>query len=225
MSELARYPILQSKVIIVKEDQLSNYAELMITGVEKNSANSIANMIRRTSYNNTIGSSIVGIKIKGITSEFDTLAGLLEDINQVIFNIKNLVIQSNIDNIKGRTKLCIQFNKIGSIYGFNIECPKGIKILNPDIKICTLTEPIPFYMDIFVQSGTGYFEGSQFEKGIIPINGSFCPIEHFSYQIKSFPHYEDIMIHIRTNGSITPLDTFYHAVEFLATKFNQLLYD
>lgn len=224
MSELAKYPMLDSQIVVVTEDKLYNYAEIMITGIEKNSGSAFANLIRRMAYSHTIGSTVVGIKIKGISSEFDTIPGLSEDTTQLMFNIKNLIIQRNVNLMKNRSELSLKCSKAVPLYASNIICPEGVKILNPEILICTLTEPISFELKIFIDSGTGYFQGSIFEKGMIPFNGSFCPLEHFSYKINSFSHYEDIMIHIRTNGTVEPLSVFYHTLELLYSKIHKLLY-
>lgn len=222
MCYLFKYPLLPSKIINVYES--TDHYEVIISPLEKNFSSSFANLLRRIILSYTIGLSVVGLKIRGVNSEFDTLSGVREDIIQVIMNIKNIAITSRVPIDKPR-KLYIKERGPKVIYASSLYGNDDLEILNKDVQICTLTDNSIFQMEVDVVSGTGYYvpPSSSIESQTIPIDATFCPVNYVSYTTNTYPTYEELAFHVKTNGSVPAKDVFYHGLSLLFRKIEMLV--
>lgn len=216
-----KYPFLETKIKRLHEED--HFIECLFTPLEKNFALTFANLLRRVLYSYTIGHSITAVKIEGIQSEFEEIPGIIEDTVDILSNIKNLTFQ--IDHPIQEAKLSISQQKnVKNIRGEDILCPKGISVLSKSAQLCTMNGTTSFEASLLVQSGTGYYfyNTKNLEKGYIPLDVSFSPIEHVSYRIQTYSHYEELVFYLKTNGSVNARSALSHSLEFLRERYASL---
>lgn len=221
MNNLIKYPMFDSKVIPIYED--NQHFECIITPLEKNFSVSFANLLRKLMMQYTVGTSITAVQIKGISSEFENLPGVKEDTLQILYNIKNLIFTINPNKIGTEQKVFLEAAGPKGVYAKDLKLPPELDLLNPNVLICTLVEAVNVLFTFSVNSGTGYYSPSNLERGSIPLTGSFSPIEHISYSVNTYSHYEEVVFHVRTNGSVFAKQVFMHALELLRDRAVQML--
>ena len=188
----------------------------------------IGNALRRILLSSLEGYAITGIKVPGVLHEFSTVEGVVEDVSEIILNLKMIrfkKISDSIDNkivipIKGQT----QFTA-GDISNFT----SSFEILNPDLVICTLDEKADFEIELTVEKGRGYVPAEENKPteqifGYIPIDAIFTPIKNVKYNIENTrveqkTDYEQLVIDIETDGSIHPENALKGAANILIQHF------
>ena len=188
----------------------------------------IGNALRRILLSSLEGYAITGIKVPGVLHEFSTVEGVLEDVSEIILNLKMVrfkKISDSVDNkivipIKGQT----QFTA-GDISNFT----SSFEILNPDLVICTLDEKADLEIELTVEKGRGYVPAEENKPseqifGFIPIDAIFTPIKNVKYNIENTrveqkTDYEQLVIDIETDGSIHPENALKGAANILIQHF------
>lgn len=221
MSTYLKYPQFESKVSILHQDQSS--LECLMSPMEKNFSLAYANLLRRILLGHTVGHAVTAIQVKGISSEFESIPGVLEDTFEILMRIKNLVF--HVEKPLHQCVLTLDLKGAHHVCAEHIQCPPHVSILNKDLHLFTMNDSALVQMSLLLQSGTGYYlaHGKNLPKGYIPFDCSFSPVVHVSYRIHSYSHYEEVLFHVRTNGSIKPLDAFSQALHMLASKSKSLL--
>ncbi len=188
----------------------------------------IGNALRRILLSSLEGYAITGIKIPGVLHEFSTVEGVVEDVSEMILNLKMVrfkKISDSVDNkivvpIKGQT----QFTA-GDIANFTT----SFEILNPDHVICNLDEKADFELEITIEKGRGYVPSEENKPseqifGYIPIDAIFTPIKNVKYHIENTrveqkTDYEQLVLDIETDGSIHPENALKGAAHILIQHF------
>ena len=188
----------------------------------------IGNALRRILLSSLEGYAITGIKVPGVLHEFSTVEGVVEDISEMILNIKMVrfkKISDSVDNkivipIKGQSEFTA-----GDISNFT----SSFEILNPDLVICTLDEKADFEIELTVEKGRGYVPAEENKPteqifGYIPIDAIFTPIKNVKYNIENTrveqkTDYEQLVIDIETDGSIHPENALKGAANILIQHF------
>jgi DNA-directed RNA polymerase subunit alpha len=188
----------------------------------------IGNALRRILLSSLEGYAITGIKVPGVLHEFSTIEGVVEDVSEIILNLKMVrfkKISDGIDNkivipIKGKA----QFTA-GDISNFT----SSFEILNPDLVICTLDEKADFEIEFTVEKGRGYVPAEENKPteqifGYIPIDAIFTPIKNVKYNIENTrveqkTDYEQLVLDIETDGSIHPENALKGAANILIQHF------
>jgi DNA-directed RNA polymerase subunit alpha len=188
----------------------------------------IGNALRRILLSSLEGYAITGIKIPGILHEFSTIEGVVEDVSEMILNLKMVrfrKISDSVDNkivvpIKGQT----QFTA-GDISNFT----SSFEILNPDLLICNLDEKADFELELTIEKGRGYVPSEENKPteqifGFIPIDAIFTPIKNVKYHIENTrveqkTDYEQLVLDIETDGSIHPENALKGAAHILIQHF------
>ena len=175
------------------------------------------------------GAPVTAVKIKGAQHEFTTLPGVMEDVVDIILNIKNLVVKLEGDEPK-TMKLAAMGP--GEVTADLIEADPSITILNKDLVIATLTEKREFEMELRVAKGRGYVPGSeQFntkedqEIGLIPVDSIFSPVQRVRYKVEDTrvgqrTNYDKLTLEIWTNGTVTPEMGLVEAAKILRKHLN-----
>lgn len=205
----------------IKKIRSDNYnLELLISPMEKNLGMTLGNSLRRVIYGFTPGCAITSVQIKNATHEFSSVPGMKEDIVDVIVNLKSLSISMNQHGPR-----FIFINKQGPaiVTGHDIVCPPDVQIINKDRYICTLNENCSLEMRMTVEAGIGYVPASynsnrRNKQNEILLDVSFCPVTHVCYHIKHFTFYEELLIHVKTNGSISPINVIKNSLSLLRNK-------
>lgn len=201
-----------------------------IVGCYPGYGTTLGNALRRVLLSSLEGSAISAVKIKGVSHEFSTISGVMEDIVQVILNIKKIRLKMEGDEM---AKISLKFKGEGKILAKNIKCPTGIKIVTPEQVIATSTDKkTDIEMEFEVTKGLGYMPVEQQERkekeiGLIAIDAIYTPIKRVNYDIENMrvgkrTDYEKISLEIATDGSITPQEAFLKSVEILVKQFSAL---
>jgi DNA-directed RNA polymerase subunit alpha len=168
------------------------------------------------------GSAVTSIKISGVEHEFSTIPGVLEDVPEIILNIKNLVLNSH---SKIPKTIYIKKNTKGEIKAKDIEVDETIEIINPDLHIATLTKDTKFNIEMEVSKGRGYVPAELNKRdekvvGVIPIDSIFSPVRKVNFYVENTrvgqrTDYDKLIIEIWTNGAIAPKDALLYASNIL----------
>lgn len=189
----------------------------------------LGNSLRRVLLSSLDGSAATAIKIKGVAHEFSTIEGVLEDVVQIILNVKKLRFKSFSDE---PVRMSLKFNGKGEITGKQIKGTSEVEVVNKEQLIATSTNPkTELEMEIEVGRGIGYIPVEMQEKrdeiGWISIDAIYTPVKRVNYNVENMrvgkrTDFEKIVLEILTDGSITPTEAFNKAVEILVKQFSVL---
>jgi DNA-directed RNA polymerase subunit alpha len=187
----------------------------------------VGNSLRRILLSSLEGSAVTQVKIQGVQHEISTIPGVVEDVTDIILNIKSLVVKNASD--QSRT-IRIDRHERGVVKAKDIITEQGIEIINPDHIIATLTEDVPFVVEMRVENGRGYRmaeENVQQEReiGVIPVDSSFSPVTRVKYEIEDTrvgqkTNYDKLIMEIWTNGTLTPQMALVEGAKILRKHLN-----
>ena len=215
------------KVIMLEADAF--HGKFEFRPLEPGYGITIGNALRRILLSSLEGFAITSIKIAGVDHEFSTIPGVIDDVTNIILNLKQVrfkQIVEDIDNEKATINVSgVSEFKAGDISKYF----SGFEVLNPNLVICELDATANFQIDIAVSKGRGYLPAEENknvngETGVIPIDAIFTPIRNVKYSIENFrveqvTDYEKLIIEISTDGSIHPKDTLKEAAKILIHHF------
>jgi len=200
----------------------NNYGRFYASPFERGYGVTLGNSLRRTLLSSIEGSGVTWIKIDGVRHEFSTLPGVLEDIPEVILNIKNLVLTSH---SKIPRSIFIKKEGKGDIKAADITADETVEIINPDLHIATMTQNRKFNLEMEVARGRGYVPAESNRKenqpiGVIPIDSIFSPVKQVNFSVENTRvgqrmDYEKLILEIWTNGGISPKDALLYASNIL----------
>jgi DNA-directed RNA polymerase subunit alpha len=176
------------------------------------------------------GTAVTSTRIESITHEYTAIPGVLEDVIDVILNLKGLVVKTD---SKEAQHLRIDVDKPGPILASDIQLPAGVKVVNPDWLICTVADGGSFHADVIVESGKGYIphdvprdvKGDSID--VLPIDATFMPIKRVSYNVESTRvgdslDYDKLTLEIWSNGSVDVQNALSQAANLLIEHFMQI---
>jgi len=200
-----------NNIKIKVEDLSDNYGKFIIEPLEKGYGDTLGNSLRRTLLSSMWGAAASAIRIEGITHEFDTIPGVKEDVIEIIINIKELVVKMFADEPQ-ILKLKVKGKK--TVTAADITPNINVEILNPDLKIVTLSSKAKLDMEIVIEKGIGYVLAEKNKKSdqsvdTIFIDSFFSPIKRVRYDVETaslsqFSNYDKLILEIFTNKSILP---------------------
>ena len=189
----------------------------------------VGNALRRVLLSSLEGFAITSVKIENIDHEFSTIPGIVEDVTEIILNIKQIRFKRQIEDLENETvKISLggqdQF-KAGDIQKFI----SGFQVLNSDLVICNLEKGVQVNMELTIEKGRGYVTAEENKKidselGIISIDSVFTPVKNVKYSIENYrveqkTDYEKLVFEINTDGSIHPKDALTEAAKTLIHHF------
>jgi DNA-directed RNA polymerase subunit alpha len=202
---------LPSQVKMDQDTGTNQYAKFTVEPFEKGFGATIGNGLRRVLLSSIEGTAVTWVRIEGVVHEFSTISGVLEDVTQIILNIKKLRVKMHTD---APTTLRIDVNQRGEVKAEAIEGDHNIEIANPDLKICTLTDDVRFSCEMQVKKGRGYVTAEEnvneeMEIGTIPVDSIFSPVHRCKYSIESTrvgksTDYDRLVLEVWTDGTVTP---------------------
>src|SRR6478609_7188913 len=166
---------LPSRVVCVKEKLSDTYGEFHVEPFERGFGHTVGNSLRRILLSSLEGSAVTKIKIQGVQYEFSTIPGMVEDITDLVLNLKLLVVKNYSEQPK---TIRIERDRRGVVTAADILHDDSVEIYNPEHILCTLTDDVPFVVEMTVENGRGYRTadenaGKEREVGIIPVDSSF----------------------------------------------------
>jgi DNA-directed RNA polymerase subunit alpha len=214
--------------VVVDQKTLSNtYGKFVAEPFERGFGTTVGNSLRRILLSSLEGSSVTQIKIQGAQHEFTTLPGVVEDMTDVVLNIKSLVVKNHSDSTK---VVRIEKNKRGLVTGADVQTDESVEVINRDHVIATLTTDVPFVVEMVIENGRGYVPATEHspnvqEIGIIPIDAVFSPVVRVRYEIEETrvgqkTNYDKLTLEIWTNGSIHPEMALVESAKILRKHLN-----
>ena len=198
------------------------YGKFTAEPFERGYGMTIANSLRRVLISSIEGWAVTSIKIEGGQHEFSTIPGVLEDVSEIILNIKNIVLASY---AKGPKSIYIKTDKKGEIKAGDIVTDETIEVLNPELHIATLTKSAPFEIHMETGKGRGYVPAERNKKenqaiGIIPVDSIFTPVKRVNFLVENtrvgqMTDYDKLILEIWTNASMPPKDALLYASNIL----------
>ncbi|MDD3285754.1 MAG: DNA-directed RNA polymerase subunit alpha [Patescibacteria group bacterium] len=191
----------------------------------------LGNSLRRVLLSSLPGAAVVGVKIKGASHEFMTLPGIQEDVLEIMLNIKQLHIKMHGDE---EVRLELKVKGKQQVTAADIAKNSQVEIKNPELLIASLTEEkSSLEAEIFVRPGRGYrfSEGTKKENnelGYIEIDSIFSPVLAVSLDVENtrvgkMTNWDKLLINLKTDGTISPMEAFNQAVQILVNQFSALL--
>ena len=187
----------------------------------------IGNAIRRILLSSLEGSSITQIKIRGAQHEFTTIKGVMQDVTDIVLNVKSLVVKKHTDETRVIT---IDKKTAGLITGHDVQVDADVEVINKDHVIAELTTDTPFFMEMVVENGRGYIaatehSSAEHEIGVIPVDAVYSPIVRVRYEVEETrvgqkTNYDRLTLEITTNGSIGPEMSMVEAAKILRKHLN-----
>ena len=215
------------KVIMLEADAFQGKFEFR--PLEPGYGITIGNALRRILLSSLEGFAITSIRIEGVDHEFATIPGVIDDVTNIILNLKQVRFKQVVENMDTE-KVTIAVSgttvfKAGDI-GKHFT---GFEVLNPELVICTLDETANFQIEITVNKGRGYLPAEESrnpnaEIGVIPIDAIFTPIRNVKYSVENYrveqvTDYEKLVLEISTDGSIHPKEALKEAAKILIYHF------
>jgi len=219
-----------------KDEQVSagNYGRFYIDPFERGFGTTIGNSLRRVLLSSLEGSAVESIKIAGVDHEFASIKGVMEDVTNIVLNVKQLVVRLQ---DAGPKTMTVKASKAGPVTAGMIECDSSIQIFNKDLVLATLTEDINFEMEMVVGNGRGYSpaaeriaQADRFEQehGRIDIDAIYSPVVRVRYKTEDTrvgqrTNYDKLILEIWTDGTVTPEMAMVEAAKILRKYINPFI--
>lgn len=213
---------LPKKLECEESSYTQTYGKFFAAPFERGYGVTIGNGLRRVLLSSIEGSAVTAIKLAGAQHEFSNVPGVMEDVTEIVLNVKNLILRSH---SKVPKTISIKKNGKGEVRAKDIETDETIEVINPDLHICTVTKDIKFNMEMEVCRGRGYVPADANKKedqavGTIAIDSIFTPVKKVNFYVENTrvgqrTDYDKLVLEIWTNGSISPKDALLYASNIL----------
>jgi DNA-directed RNA polymerase subunit alpha len=186
-------------------------SKFIIEPLEPGFGYTLGNSLRRTLLGSIPGGAVSSVKIEGVLHEFSTIPHVTEDVTDIVLNIKEMVIGSELEE---PATLYLKAKGPGEVKAGDISPPAGVEILNPDLHIATLGKSASLEMELTVERGVGYRVAEQNKKprdpiGVIPVDSIFSPVRRVSYaveatRVEQMTDRDRLILDVETDGSVSP---------------------
>ena len=203
-----------------------NRSRFILDPLEPGFGYTLGNSMRRTLLSSIPGAAVTNIRIQGVSHEFSTIAGVKEDVVEVILNIKNLVVSSEHD-----APVVVHLTKsaAGPVTAADIQVPAGVEVHNPELVLATLNAKGKLEIEFIIERGRGYVQASQnrnpdAEAGVIPVDSIYSPVLKVSYRVEAtrageFTNFDKLIVDVETKQSVEPRDAVASAGSTLVELF------
>ena len=209
------------------ESLTESYGKFACEPLERGYGITLGNSLRRVLLSSLQGSAVTSVKIDGALHEFTTIEGVVEDVTDIILNVKALRLR--MDDATPRT-LIIDKQGEGEVKASDIQAPAGISVLDPNQHIATLSKGGHLKMEMTVEMGRGYMTADQNKHegmpiGVIPIDSLFSPIQKVNYRVTNArvgqrTDYDRLVLEVWTDGSVKPDDAVAFAAKILKEQLS-----
>ena len=210
------------QIIRSNDSSDSMYGKFVCEPLEPGYGTTIGNALRRVLLASLQGSAFVAVKIAGVQHEFTTIPGVLEDVTDIVLNLKQVRLAMDTD---APQTISLRVNKKGAVTAADIQGNQHVEILNKDQHIATLTEDMEFDLELQAHMGKGYVptdmhEGLSDEIGTIHLDASFSPVRKVAYNVEQarvgqMTNYDKLILEVWTDGSVTPEDAIAYSAKII----------
>jgi DNA-directed RNA polymerase subunit alpha len=214
-----------------KDVSTNGYGRFYIEPFERGFGTTIGNSLRRVLLSSLEGSAVTSIKIQGVDHEFSSIPGVMEDVTEIVLNIKKLIVRSRAEGAK---TMKVSAKKTGPVTAGDIVADPAIEIVNKDLVLATLTENKSFEMEMVVENGRGYSPASERlaemdrfdqEAGRVIVDAIYSPVIRVRYKTEDTrvgqrTNYDKLILEIWTNGTVSPDMALVEAAKILRKHIN-----
>ncbi len=207
-----------------------NYGRFKIEPLDPGYGHTLGNALRRVLLSSIPGSAITKIKIDGVFHEFSTVAGVKEDVTEIVLNIKGVRLRSYAER---PVKVLLSKQESGIVRARDIDAPSNVELVNPDHYICTIdSDPAHLEIEMTVERGRGYVAADQRDAlpiGEIPVDAIFTPVPRVNYVVENTrigqaTDFDRLLLEVWTDGTVKPGDALSHAAQVLV-QYSQTIAD
>ncbi|HXY89274.1 MAG TPA: DNA-directed RNA polymerase subunit alpha [Xanthobacteraceae bacterium] len=202
-------------------------ATVVAEPLERGFGLTLGNALRRILLSSLQGAAVTSVHIDGVLHEFSSIAGVREDVTDIVLNIKDIALKMQGD---GPKRMVLKKQGPGLVTAGDIQTVGDVQILNPELGLCTLDEGAEIRMEFTVTTGKGYVPADRNRSedspiGLIPVDSLYSPVRKVSYRVENTREgqildYDKLTMTIETNGSITPEDALAFAARILQDQLN-----
>jgi len=202
---------LPKRLVKVDDSATDTYAMFVAEPFETGYGHTIGNTLRRVLLSSIEGAAISSIRIEGVKHEFQSIEGVVEDVTDIVLNLKQVLIKST---KRDPIRLAINVDKEGTVTAADIQADSNITIVNPKQLICTLDRKRRFQAEIEIKVGRGYCPADENKQegqaiGVIPVDSLFSPVRLVKYSVEQtrvgqMTDYDKLLLEVTTDGRITP---------------------
>ncbi len=208
-----------------------NYGKYEMAPLERGYGMTLGNSMRRILLSSLPGAAITSVKIEGARHEFTSIPGIVEDVTEVVLNLKEVVLRYEGEETE---RITINEEGKGEVTAESFTATGDVQIVNKDQKIATLSENGKISLEATVERGRGYVSAEENQKhldnviGLIPIDSSFSPIERVNFKVEDtrvgqVTDYDKLILEVETNGSISPDDSVSLAAKIMEEHLDLLI--
>ena len=215
------------KIECVQSTEDNSYGKFVIEPLERGYGITLGNSLRRILLSSLPGVAVTSIKIDGVLHEFSIVPGVIEDVTEIILNVKNLSMKLFSD---GPKIVYVDADGEGAVTAGDIKADSDVEILNPDLHICTLNGEHRFYMELVLNKNRGYIPAEKNKQtgqpiGIIPVDSIYTPVRKVNYTVENtrvgqVTDYDRLTLEVWTNGSIKPDEAISLGAKILSEHLN-----
>lgn len=215
------------KIECVESTEDNTYGKFVVEPLERGYGITLGNALRRILLSSLPGVAVTSIKIDGVLHEFSTVPGVIEDVTEIILNVKNLSMKLHSD---GPKIVYIDADGEGPVTAGDIKADSDVEILNPDLHICTLNGESRFYMELVLNKNRGYIPAEKNKQagqpiGIIPVDSIYTPVRKVNYTVENtrvgqITDYDKLTLEVWTNGSIKPDEAISLGAKIMSEHLN-----
>src|SRR5246500_3108703 len=221
---------LPSRVMSDRTGLTDTYGKFTAEPFERGFGVTVGNSLRRILLSSLEGSAVTRLKIQGVQHEISTIPGVVEDVTDIVLNVKSLVVKNQSESAR---TIRIDRHERGVVTAANLIADESVQIINPEHIIATLTDDVPFVMEMTVENGRGYRTADENvdkerEIGVIPVDSSFSPVVRVKYEIEDTrvgqrTNYDKLIMEIWTNGTVTPQMALVEGAKILRKHLNPFI--
>jgi len=223
--------LINTDIIEIKNNDNNPFsATVNVEPLERGFGVTIGNALRRVLLSSLQGTAITGMQVQGVLHEFSTIPGVIEDVTDIVLNVKGITLKMDVD---GPKRLRLNVNGPAKVTADMIELTAGFEIMNPEHHICTLDKGAKLEVEFIVENGKGYIPANSNNQdempiGLIPIDALFSPIRKVAYRVDNTrvgqqTDYDKLLFDIETDGTLTPEDAIAFGARILTEQLKPFI--
>jgi len=219
------------KQVVPDAGNTTSYGKFVIEPLERGFGLTLGNALRRVLLSSLQGAAITAVRIDGVLHEFSTLPGVIEDVTEIILNLKQVRLKLHGDGPKKGT---FEVRGKGEVRAGNLIVDAEVEVLNPDLHIATLNKDGDLRMEVEIDAGRSYVSADQHSQtdrpiGVIPIDSMFSPVTKVNYNVETTRlgqriDYDKLTVEVWTDASILPSDAVAVAAKILRDHFTLFIH-
>src|SRR3982751_3227913 len=216
-----------NKLQVTPGTDATRFATVVAEPLERGFGQTLGNALRRILLSSLQGAAVQSVHIDGVLHEFSSIAGVREDVTDIVLNIKDISIKMQGE---GPKRMVVKKQGPGVVTAGDIQTVGDVVVLNPDLQICTLDEGAEIRMEFTVASGKGYVAAERNRPedapiGLIPVDSLYSPVRKVSYRVENTREgqvldYDKLTLSIETNGAVGPEDALAYAARIIQDQLN-----